>query len=616
MTGHRAALALLLAGSAACKRDPEIRERAVFVHAPRSCPVSERDAISTIAAGGDFDTPLGKAPTASAFLRDIGDRMDELPKEARSFVVEVTQPGLGWSGLADIPARGPVDVLVWRGSETCRLTRDVERRTDTSLGVVGRHVIVAGGRSPDGAAVPNTFVGDLTTGIIERLTFGLNARRTLATITAFGSPDDAEGLGAALVAGGQDPDSGIPVGTAEIYVPKVGTPGDAGDFERDRITLAEPRTEHGAVVLAGGDTLLVGGRGAFGTLRTMEIVDPITRRNRTQGVALLRVARKRPNVLRLANGEILVAGGLDANDVPISTLEWFSADASRATKRPVDLVTGKDRGFVALDAGGALAVIIPSIATPDFKTVWRITADGSLEPAEPIDPSRLDMVRLFAGSDSAPVLWTGRGWLRWAPWAGAFTSLTSAPARGPAIDAPIANGDPGLALWLEDRGSTEGMALTGFRFASRTRFDAVPKPLLVTGPQLFAPDRLASGTAVRLDPELGLLLGPGASAFLTDVTFADFDVAIDVTAAATAVVLRTESGVELEVGGAACAFAQAATRSLFIGRRGPRVDVRVDDAPARECPTLLPPSARVAVGLRGSQTVALSGGRNFRLTRR
>src|SRR5262249_34916311 len=160
------------------------------------------------------------------------------------------------------------------------------------------------------------------------------------------SPGDApDTLAPALVAGGHDPDSGDgtpyqPLATAEVYLPKLGAPGDVGDFEQATIALSEPRTRHAGVVLSTGETLLVGGRGSAGPLRTMEIVDPTTRRAHTAGIALLQVARDKPTALRLSNGEILVAGGLDANGNPVTTLEWFAPDASHATKRPTDLVMG------------------------------------------------------------------------------------------------------------------------------------------------------------------------------------------------------------------------------------------------------------------------------------
>jgi hypothetical protein len=354
----------------------------------------------------------------------------------------------------------------------------------------------------------------------------------------------------------------------------------------------------------------------------MEIVDPVQRRAHL-ATALLGVAREQPTVIRLSSGEILVAGGIDARGNPVPTIEWFAPDASRSTKRPIDLVTGRERAFVPLEAGGALAVVVPVTPSPDFKTVWVISADGTLEPGLPLDPTTLDMVRLFPGAEGAPALWTGRRWMRWSPWFGAFQPIADAPERGGAQPAPgptldvIANGDQGLAVWLDDRVEA-GMNLTGFRFATRSRFGAVPKPLLIAGPDQLAPDRLAGfpGSSIRFESERGLILGPGASAFLTDVTFASFELEIDVTAAAATIVLRQEDGIELEVGGAGCAFAQAATQRLSVARRGRRVSVSVDGAPPRTCPSELAPNARVSLGLRGAQGVGQSGSRNLRVTRR
>lgn len=625
------ARAVTLAGgvvslAAGCARGPEIEERTVVVYSPRACPVSQTDAYSVIYAGGDFEPSIERPPIASTFLREIGRTMTELPPATRSLVVDVSQRDIGWRGLADIPSRGPVNVLVWPNGESCRLTRDVERRTDMALGVFGRHFMVVGGRSSDGSSVPHTYVGDLATGAIERLAFGLRTRRANPTVTPFRAPSDDEGPMAALVAGGHDPDSDFPdvplraLSTAEVYVPRIGAPNDVGDFDEQRIDLSEARTRHGAVVLATGETLLVGGRGAAGPLRTMEIVDPATRRSRTSGVALLAVARESPTVLRLSSGEILVAGGVDAHDKEIPTLEWFAPDGSRATKRPVDLVTGKERAFVALEAGGALAVIRPADAAIDFKTVWVISADGTLEPGHPIDPATLDTVRLFPGAEGAPVLWTGRRWMRWSPWFGSFEAIAIAPSSeqpspGPALEA-IASGDSGLALWLDDRGEG-GMNVTGFRFATRTRFDAVPKPLLTTGTAQLAPDRLVglSESAIRFDVERGLVLGPGASAFLTDVTFADFELQLDVTAAAPMIVLRPARGPELELGGAACAFVQAARETIDVKRRGTRVTVDVDGAGERACPVEIAPNERVSLGLRGAHGARTSSGRHLRVTR-
>lgn len=585
-----------------CNRDPEVIQRPIVVYSPASCPVrddpaSPRGPYSVVYAGGDFDNPV----QASLYLRDVGQEMPAIPEKARSLIIDVSAGDFSWRGVGDVPASGPANVLVWRGEEACPLTGNVQARTDMAFAVFGHRFMVVGGRSPS-ATSPYTFVGDLTTGAVTKLPFGLKRSRIRPTVTTFGD-------GALVAAGGSD--SGAPLNTAEVYSPAL------GDFEPAAIELSQERMLHGAVQLGTGETLLVGGKDRNGgLLRTMEIVDPVTRRARTAGVASLAVARHSPTVLRLANGEVLVAGGFDESGAAIPTLEWFARDGSQATKRAVDLVTGQERAFVPLEAGGALAIIRPDTASADFKTVWIISADGTLEPGTAIDPMTLDRVRLFRGSDGAPIVWTGNRWLKWAPWAGAFNLLDKAPVVGPELDA-IDSGDPGLALWVTKR-ADDDYAVTGFRFAAHTAFDAVKSPLLSAGPLQLAPDRLVNLTGpastIRFD-ERGIVLDPGASAFVTSVTFADFALDLDVTASAPVIVVRDERGAELEVGGASCGFGQSATRSLHISRNGARVDVSADGAAPRTCPTPLAEGARVSLGVRGAQGVTASAARNLRIAR-
>ena len=607
-----------LGGGVQCSRDPRVAAAPIVVYSPRSCPVTQSSASAIIHAGGDFDSTTGENPSVTTSLDDIGAQLGALPASADALVVDVTQASLGWQGVANVVRGGTTNVLVWHGPDTCRLSQDVERRELMAFGVVDHHLIVTGGRALGGGQVPNTYVSDLTTGATERLSFGLSTRRVSPTVTPFHVSSDPAGLSSALVAGGEDPDSGLPIASAEVYVPKAGAPGDVGDIDPTHIELAEARSEHGAVVLASGETLLVGGRGSGGILRTMEIIDPVSRRPRTQGVALLEAPRRKPDVIRLATGEILVSGGIDANGAPVGRLEWFTADASRASKRSLDLAVGAARSVVALDSGGALVVIKPPVpAPPGFNTVAIVSSEGAFDFATSIDPTTLGNVRLFPGTGGSPVLWTGSKWLHWLPWSNAFEDLANAPGTGPALTA-IANGDPGLALWLEDRGQG-GLDITGFRFGAKTPYDTVPKALLLTAPDPFVPDRLtvtSDGARLRFDPALGLVMTANATAFLPDVTFADFDLDVDVTAGAATIVLRQASGTELEVGGASCAFAQSATRSLSLSRRGTTVRVKVDDKDAQPCPNELPASARIAIGLRGSQGVGSSGARNLRITRR
>lgn len=619
-----AVVAMLALG--ACTLDPEIEQRPLVVRTLRACPVAQSEAFSVVYANGDFET--SGSTVASLFLREVGRELTGLPAGTRSLIVDVSHPSksIDWRGTAMVPPSGPVDVLVWPGGEVCEWSRNVESRANPSFAVFGHHAMIAGAETT-GGAVPLTFVADLRTGVLQELELGVATRRTRATITAFRKTPGEE-PSSALVAGGEDPDTGAPLATAEIYTPNPSVEGAIGDFERERIDLTEARTKHGAVELVTGETLLVGGIGVRGTpIGTMEIVDPKTRRSRSAGVQSLEAPRSSPTVLRLASGEILVAGGIGERNVAVTTLEWFSPDARTRTKRSVGLVSGAERSFVALDSGGALAVVSPSGAAPDFSTVWVISADGSLASAIPLDPALLEKVRLFPGANGAPVLWTGERWLRWEPWFGTFKPISDGPfgtrvltdgtriANGP-VGSAIANGDSGLALWLDDRAGA--MFLRGYRFDTRSAYGAAPNPMLVESTIGLAPDRLAGlpGSSISFTKGRGLEMREGASAFVTDLTFADVNVDVDFVDQAAAVVLRQTNGRELSVGGAECAIAQTAKKSLHVERIKRRVTVTIDGTDTRTCPTELDEGTRVAIGLRGLGGPMVSAATNLRVVRR
>ena len=612
-----AAIVCAMSALAGCQRDVVVVDRPVRLNTLAACPVSADRGYAVLYAFGDFE-PSSDAPhVESLFLRTTQAELGGLPIATQSVVADVSQPGAGagFRGMGRVPSRGPVDVLLLPRGEACPLSTPIERRTAATMAAIDpTHVLVGGGTTALGQ-VPRTFVVDLATGAVSALPIGLGARRLNPSITAFDA--SREGLASgALVAGGADPDSNAPLRTAEVYTPSSasageGTSGTVGDFAREKIELNEARADHAAVVLASGETLLVGGRGAAGLLSTMEVIDPTSRRPRTGGLAILEVPRKNPTVMRLASGEILVAGGEDASGVPVPTLEWFSPDVSRATKRRRDLVASKRRAFVALDSGGARAVIAPDTAQATFKSVWVISADGALEPGIPVQD--LESVRLVPAADGAPLLFTGRRWLRWQPWFGAFQQLLDAPDPVPGSGGPTSASfvapDPGLAVWLEDR--ADGSFLRAFRHGVRGPYAPVPRPLLVKDETFLAPDRLPSRDAYRFELERGLLLGPGASAFLPDVTFAKVSVELRVTAAAPVVVIRDDAGVELEVGGPFCVGSVAAKQSLVVARDGARVTFAVDGGDVRECGRGVAAKSRVSIGLRGASGADVSGVRNL-----
>jgi hypothetical protein len=610
-------LALATTAAAACAKDVQVTSRTVTMHVPQACAVApaplDGSAYALFYALGDFEP---QAPSKGHLLGSAGEQLPEINAQARVLAVDATEGDREWLGAGSIPAQGAVDVLLLPSLRSCPFSGPVGSRTGSMLGAIGgQRVLVVGGS--DANLTPSaTYVARLDTGEVDVVgdQHDLGTPRTKASVTAFG--------GGGLVAGGFDT-SGIPRDTAEVYMPELG----AFD-QQHRIVLSGARADHGAVVLVTGETLLVGGVGADGktALDSMEIVDPTTRTVRAQGVARLSVARHAPTVLRLASGEVLVAGGLDSLDRAIATIEWIAPDASHPTRRPADLVAGSTaRAYAALQGGGALAVVAPPpSAAPGFQNVWVIDADGVFAPATPIAGSLTQPV-LFGGAGGAPALWTGAGgrWLRWQPWSGAFGALdvldeTRANVTPADVAVPTESPAQGLALWL-DPGNRANQAVTALRFDLRGEYSTLRGPLLVADTSDMAPDRLVEPGVVSFDPSVGLELAPGASAFVTDRTYADVSIDVDApTGEPSLVVLRDELGNELEVGGAGCPAAvakRASASSLHVERTAARVTWAAAPGAPSPCATGVRPDARLTIGVRGSSGTTRGVVRNLRVSR-
>ena len=555
------------------------------------------EAYVQFTALGDFEsTP----PTAGHGLGMIGEALPEISDSARAIVAEVTESSRTWNGIASVPPSGDIDLLLLPSMSSCQFSGSVGQRDGALMAPMsgGRVLLVGGSGNP----VPGTFVIDMTTADITPIdpAMGLPQARTRASVTAFGT--------GALVAGGFA--DGAVWADAIVY-----DPGLDGFDQAKPVSIGDARADQGAVVLSSGETLLVGGVGVDGRtpLTSMEVVEPATRTVRTEHVAQLAVARRSPTTLRLASGEILVAGGIDASDNPVPTLEWFAPDGSTATKRAQDLVTGPVQAFAPLAGGGALAVIAPPAGSPaTFQNVWLIDADGALEAAVPIEGSLSHPV-LFGGAGGAPVLWTGDRWLRWQPWTGSFGPLDVLDPSPAKIGATVCSPDPGLAMWI----AADTPTVNGLRFDVRGEYSPLPSALLVDDPSELAPDRLPAAGLFDFDPAVGLTLSPGASAFITDRTYASVDIVVDSpTGEPALVVLRDEYGTELEVGGAGCpGIVTTSADSERVSRRGATVEWAAGGGSAGTCPTSVLPNARLSIGLRAPASGAGSIVRNLRVTR-
>jgi hypothetical protein len=553
---------------------------------------------------GDFEppaAPLGARPVG----KNTGAILDEINPAARSLFVDATENDREWWGVGDIPAEGDVDVLAWPALTSCALPALSGMPIDAVLGTTGTgQVVVVGGTAP-------TSVARLDTGAVSAAEPDLRIPRNGESVTAFGS--------GALVAGGLDAQApGEALADAEVYDPSLG-----GFDQQNPILLSEARANHGAAVLTTGETLLVGGVGADRTtvLASMEIVSPVTRTVRVQNVASLEYPRVGATVMRLATGNVLVAGGVDATGAPVTVMELFSSDVRTELATWQEPVAGAARAYAALPSGGVLFVVAsPGVsagptAGASLQNTWLIDPDGTFEAATSVAGTLTHPV-LFGGAAGAPAMWTGDRWLRWQPWLGSFGALGALDDVPAQVSDAVVSPDSGLAMWLDTSNATA--TVTALRFDTRGTYSTLEGPLLVDDTTNTSPDRLAVSPAIAFDTSHGLTLAPGATTIVTDRTYADVAVDLDLpTGATTLVVLRDESGRESVVGGDTCPLATpaGAASSIHVARTGASVQWSVSSGASGVCPDGVAPNARLSVGLRGAAGSAPSVARNLRVTR-
>ena len=223
-----------------------------------------------------------------------------------------------------------------------------------------------------------------------------------------------------------------------------------------------------------------------------------------EGAADARAPRDRTRrVLRLASGEILVAGGFDGTGTPVTTLEWFDAgrDAGRTRRRRCS------RGTRVRSSRSRRAARSPCVRRRRRRRRLpervghrrdRGARGGDAHPGAADEPRalrrRAGRARALDGRPVAAVAAVTRG-LRRARRARRRAGEWSATRPAP---------DPGLAMWLD----TTQMQLDAAALRHAQCVLVAPRyPLLVTGPEETSPDRLA---AVSWDIDTGLTLQPGS----------------------------------------------------------------------------------------------------------
>lgn len=575
--------------------------RAVTVNVPAACEVNG-NGYATYFALGDFEPP---APMPGPFLSATGTLLPQLDPEARALVATVGEHADSWEGVAAIPPSGGVNVLVLPADESCALSANVGDPAGAALGVVGSNRALLAGGSLN-VETPAEYVVHLDTGAVAKADPPLHVSRTQATVTAFG--------GGGLVAGGLTLDAPAPLAEAEVL--------DAADdgFAAQTIALSEARAGHAAVVLASGDTLLVGGYGDAATrapLPSMEIVQVASRTTTESDVGRLSPVLANPVAVRLASGEVLVAGQVQGqgkgqgkgqgNGQAATGLEWFTP-AARPTGITVQTIPPAAAvALIALQSGGALAVLSPPAgAPPTFQTTWVVGADHTPVAGASV-AGTLTAPALFGGAGGAPLLWTGDRWLAWQPWAGAFGAAPVLDTNPATMGGAIASPDPGLAMWLDPSAGR----IVALRTDTTNAYSADSEPYLAEDATGVAPDRFPGAGTVSYVGGAGVTLTPGASAFLTDRTFAD--VAVKTTFApgqAPDLVLRDAEGNETVVIAASCCpgvdAPSLAAPVMEVERSGATLTCAVSGGPPRTCAVTLDATTRVSVGVRGATSVPAS----------
>jgi hypothetical protein len=634
--------------------EPEVREFTVRAHSideTERCRIDANPDV-TLRALGPFSV---SNLTAERLPFRTSERTLTFPDDTGGVEAEADDGSRRWLGYSE--RRGSaIDVLLWERAVGCELFAADDYPGPDAGQAIGYSpesgtLLVAGGdqpaNPPSGAAAAGSLTFDSGTGASDlvdpRLSF-LQAR-AFATVTAFGS-----GL---LLAGGENPLETDVVAerearrTAAVYDPALGS------FDGVLIELELARTRHAAVVLATGETLLVGGGrprgdGVTVVVPPFEAISPSTRRSRIDGLAGLARGRLHPVALRLDDDRVLVAGGSTPAGEPETSLEWFSPDASTTAAPGIRLDALEPRhhrAFVALPGGGALTVGGCAPADDQDDACRRACGDGFgcptdepdarwIEPTGDVTPVGFEnppncpapfspeRVLLAPGSDGAPWLFASdesveppcRAVFRFEAWAEPLDDPRFGVAslrieRWPDMRTPLTSLGADAFAWLsEDRPPF----LVGVRAGTRGALSQ-NEVLLVTDssepltPLHLAPDRSPATPPFAQFNErtLNLLLDartssdeqPPVTVSITDARYDDFTLTLGFSTAAPLVLLGSH-----ELGGDACPFPAGAVTPLVVTRVGN--SVTVDDARGARTTCKTIPRGPVALAFRAGATSA------------
>ncbi|MEO6954584.1 MAG: kelch repeat-containing protein [Polyangia bacterium] len=187
----------------------------------------------------------------------------------------------------------------------------------------GDRVLLTGGYGAEHVAVDTTAIVTVQSDGSAQAIAGpplTVARAAHASIVAIGTP---------VVIGGYDA-TGQPLASIEAL--SIADDGDIGAFQLVA-QLQFARAAATATLLADGSVLVVGGIGSNGAPRVdAEVYNPITQSTR---VYTLATPRSRHTATLLPDGRVLVIGGVGADGAPVANNELFIADVGFVSEQPL-----------------------------------------------------------------------------------------------------------------------------------------------------------------------------------------------------------------------------------------------------------------------------------------
>ena len=609
----------------------------VAAHELEGCPVPAAARID-LTALGDFSA--SNANSESLAL-DTPRAPLPFPAETRALQASVADSTSDQRYIAySERQRNRLDFLLWPEGVACDLFHGtyLVQGEGEALGYAPSSglFMLAGSNRATSSSVVGALLFDSRRGLSRLLEprSTLREPRAFASITQF-----AEKL---LVAGGENPihEPGkapdVRRASAEVFDP------ESQRFEPDPIILVEPTTRHGAATLASGETVLVGGENAAsGASNFIQLVSPVTRRALLIGT--LNVGRSRPQVLRLSDDRLFIAGGEDESGQPVTALEWRGADGS-SLPAPFDgslvLPPRFQRTFVATTAGSVLALggcadrapmlgedcstwcrrgCLAEPGAPD-DAFW-ISAEGRVERV--ILPFSAARAELLPGSDGRPWLvasqlddagrpkLTGYALYRFDPWHVRFELVRDRFAEASSAE-PLRFQTTGTDAFVWFEPNDAGAVLRGARFGTRSMYSN--DVALVTlrdvddasRPAHLAPSR-PPGSDLHYDSQLGALefsaenpeFGP-ICAYIADAAYADFSARISVSSdALPRLRVGPHSLVDPDADCPLPSPVRSAGRAsvLEFARRNERLSLRLDDVTS-ECDV---GTGQLAIGLCSSR---------------